>query len=80
MKRICVCCGEAMTKVGLNPNTCLDCESLLEDDSPQGIPGPVEHTSNHASQPVSEKARNEMANEPNLSPMIDVKSKTHCWH
>lgn len=34
MKRICVCCGEVITAVGLNPNTCLDCESMLDEAFP----------------------------------------------
>jgi hypothetical protein len=46
MKRICICCGEAITSVGLNPNTCLDCESMLDNDFPN--PG----TSVEASAPV----------------------------
>ncbi len=44
-----------MTAVGLNPNTCLDCESLLEDDSPCGTTAMMQQRQQHRDPPVPEK-------------------------
>jgi hypothetical protein len=32
--RVCRCCGEEILARAANPNICMDCERLMEDESP----------------------------------------------
>ena len=32
---VCRCCGEQIMARAANPNICMDCERLMEDESPQ---------------------------------------------
>lgn len=32
---VCRCCGEQIMAHAANPNICMDCERLMEDESPQ---------------------------------------------
>lgn len=32
---VCRCCGEQIQARAANPNICMDCERLMEDESPQ---------------------------------------------
>jgi len=67
-----------MTAVGLNPNTCLDCESLLEDDSPCGTTAMMQQRQQHRDPPVPEKMPANRYMGKNAWLMIDRSDKTNC--